>query len=121
MTKRLLSVDDDPGVLSLIQGVAGDLGFEVDVVDRGSQFMAAYLRKRPDIVTLDLFMPEVDGIELIRWLADVGCTARIVLVSGQSPQYSGMARRIGRDSCKLAINCLSKPFSIAELRATLAA
>jgi CheY-like chemotaxis protein len=121
MTRRLLSVDDDPGVLAVIRRVGRDLGFEVDAVDHGSYFMGAYARNKPDIVTLDLFMPEVDGIELIRWLTEVGCTARIILVSGASHQYAEMARRIGQDGGKLAIACLTKPFSIADLRTALAA
>ncbi|WP_119300538.1 response regulator [Dongia deserti] len=121
MSRRLLSVDDDPSVLSVIRRVGSDLGFEVDTVDHGSFFMAAYARSKPDIVTLDLFMPEVDGIELIRWLGEVGCTARVILVSGASDQYSQMARRIGQDGSKLAVACLSKPFSVAGLRAVLSA
>ena len=119
MAQRLLSVDDDPGMLSLVRRVAADLDFEVDMVSHGSFFMAAYVRKKPDVITLDLYMPDVDGIELIRWLGDVGCTARIILMSGAAHHYSRMAQRLGQDGSKLNVSCLCKPFAVADLRTAL--
>lgn len=121
MVKRLLSVDDDPGMLSLIRRVASDLGFEVDVVTHASFFMAAYVRKKPDVITLDIVMPDVDGIELIRWLGDVGCQARVILLSGATVQYARMAHRLGQDGSKLSVSCLYKPFAVGDLRAALTA
>jgi DNA-binding response OmpR family regulator len=119
VAQRLLSVDDDPGMLSLVRRVAADLGFEVDSVSHGSSFMAADVHKKPDVITLDLYMPDVDGIELIRWLGDVGCTARIILMSGAASHYSKMAQRLGRDGSKLSVTCLGKPFAVADLRSAL--
>lgn len=121
MTKRLLSIDDDPGILALIQRVARDLGFEVDIVTHASFFMAAYVRKKPDVITLDIVLPDIDGIELIHWLGDVGCTARVIAMSGASLPYSRMAQRIGQDAAKLNMSCLMKPFPVGELRAALSA
>jgi len=119
MARHLLSVDDDPAILSLIGKVASDLGFEVDVVTHASFFMAAYVRKKPDVITLDILMPNMDGIELIRWLGDVGCEARVVLLSGATHQYAKMAHRLGEDGSRLNVSRLSKPFPIAALRAAL--
>jgi DNA-binding response OmpR family regulator len=119
MARRLLSIDDDPGMLSLIRRVASDLGFDVDVVTHASFFMAAYVQKKPDVITLDLIMPDVDGIELIRWLGDVGCTARVILMSGAAYHYAKMAQRLGADGSKLNISRLNKPCGVPELRAAL--
>jgi DNA-binding response OmpR family regulator len=121
MAKRLLSIDDDPGMLSLIRRVACDLGFEVDIVSHASFFMAAYVRRKPDVITLDIIMPDVDGIELIRWLGDVGCQARVIVMSGAALPYAKMAHRLGEDGAKLAMSSLSKPFGVGELRAALTA
>lgn len=119
MLKRLLSVDDDKDILNIIQGVAAGLGFEVDAVNHPTMFMKAYARIKPDVVTLDIIMPDMDGIELIRWLGDVGCTARVILISGASLAYSKMATRLAEDGAHLDIRPLRKPFRLAELRAAL--
>jgi DNA-binding response OmpR family regulator len=119
MPKRLLSVDDDKDILDIIQGVAAELGFEVDAVNHSNMFMKAYARIKPDVITLDMIMPDMDGIELIRWLGDVGCQARVILVSGASLAYSKMATRLAEDGAHLDIHTLRKPFRLAELRAML--
>lgn len=119
MLKRLLSVDDDKDILNIIQGVATGLGFVVDAVNHPTMFMKAYARIKPDVVTLDIIMPDMDGIELIRWLGDVGCTARVILISGASLAYSKMATRLAEDGAHLDIRPLRKPFRLAELRAVL--
>ena len=121
MVKRLLAVDDDPAMLSLIGRVARDLGFEVDVVTHASFFMTTYVRKKPDVITLDIIMPDVDGIELIQWLGDVGCTAHVIVMSGGGLPYARMARRLGEDGAKLHMSCLNKPFAVSELRSALTA
>lgn len=119
MAKRLLSVDDDKDILEIIQSVAAGLGFEADVVNHPSMFMKAYARIKPDVITLDIIMPDMDGIELIRWLGDVGCKARVILISGASLAYSKMASRLAEDGAHLDIHTLRKPFRLAELRAML--
>jgi CheY-like chemotaxis protein len=119
MPKRLLSVDDDKDILGIIQSVAAGLGFEVDAVNHPTMFMKAYARLKPDVITLDIIMPDMDGIELIRWLGDVECKARVILISGASLAYSKMATRLAEDGAHLDIHPLRKPFKLAELRAVL--
>src|SRR5262245_33825487 len=119
MPKRLLSVDDDNDILEIIQGTAAGLGFEVDAVSHPMMFMKAYARIKPDVITLDMIMPDMDGIELIRWLGDVDCKARVILVSGAGLAYSKMAARLAEDGAHLDIHTLSKPFRLADLRAVL--
>lgn len=121
MAQRLLSIDDDPHILSLIRNVACDLGFEVDIVTHGRSFMAAYARRKPDVITLDLYMPDLDGFELISWLGDVGCDARVILMSGAAHNYPRMAQRLAADGGRLNVANLSKPFAVADLRKALAA
>ncbi len=117
--KRLLSVDDDPAVLALIGKVALDLGFSVEAVTNSSSFMPTYLQQKPDVITLDIFMPGTDGVELIRWLAEIGSQARIIIVSGSDIRYSLMAKQLGSWNGALQISSLRKPFTITDLRAAL--
>lgn len=119
--KRLLSVDDNEDILDIIRQAAVGLGFEVDVVAHAGMFMKAYVQRKPDIITLDTIMPEMDGIELIRWLGNVGCTSRVILISGASLAYAKMATRLGEDGARLNMSSLRKPFRLAELRTALTA
>jgi CheY-like chemotaxis protein len=64
-------------------------------------------------------MPEMDGIELIRWLGDVGCASRVILISGASLAYSKMATRLGEDGARMDMTSLRKPFWLADLRTAL--
>jgi len=119
--KRLLSVDDDAGVLAIIRKVAVELGFEVETISNSTRFMTAYVRIKPDVITLDLMMPDMDGIELVRWLGDVGCTAGVIILSGGHTMFVNLAQKLASTRGSLHTSVLRKPFSIAELRAALTA
>jgi YesN/AraC family two-component response regulator len=66
-----------------------------------------------------MIMPEIDGIELIEWLASVGCAARIVIISGFTPVYSKTAVSLGAAMGLLSISRLVKPVSLTTLTALL--
>jgi DNA-binding NtrC family response regulator len=117
--KRLLVVDDQVGVTDFIQEVAEQQGYEVRSANRISDFMESFVQIRPDVVFLDLSMPEGGGAELMRWLADQGCQSRIVIISGHDQQVLASAARLGEEH-KLKISAtLSKPIRLAVLRDTL--
>ncbi len=117
--RRLLAVDDDPAILRLIEHVAGGLGFAVETVADGAAFKASYLRVLPDVVTLDIFMPEVDGIELIRWLISIEAKARVIIISGSSGLFTELGERLATARGSLRIAKLPKPFRVEELRDVL--
>ncbi|HNB27726.1 MAG TPA: response regulator [Alphaproteobacteria bacterium] len=117
--KALLSIDDDPQILEIIRNVALDLDYSVETALTAGKFMTAYSRVNPSVVTVDICMPETDGIELLRWLGDVGSTARIIILSGAHPSYAEMAQRLGQAGGCREITILRKPFRIAELRQAL--
>lgn len=117
--RRLLAVDDDPAILRLIEHVAGGLGFAVETVADGGAFKASYLRVQPDVVTLDIFMPEVDGIELIRWLISIEAKARVIIISGSSGLFTELGERLATARGSLRIAKLPKPFRVEELRDVL--
>jgi CheY-like chemotaxis protein len=119
--KRLLAVDDDAGILAIISNVAGGLGFDVETISSSARFMAAYVRLRPHVITLDLMMPDVDGVELVRWLGDVGCTAGLVIISGGHGTYLQMTQKLAAAKGILRTGVLAKPFGIADLRNALLA
>jgi two-component system cell cycle response regulator DivK len=64
--KKILVVDDDPGMAGLLADFCAELGCDVRVQTDSRQVVDAVLTWRPDLVTLDLEMPHVDGLEILR-------------------------------------------------------
>lgn len=117
--KRLLIVDDLPELGEVVRKVAGKLGYEVRVTSHAEDFKRDFDTFNPTTVVLDIVMPDVDGIELIGWLNDHGCEAKVLVASAFSPHYARMAETLG--SAKgMEISFIEKPFRVAELRNTLA-
>jgi FixJ family two-component response regulator len=117
--RMLLSIDDEPDVLKLLGTLATDLGYKSETVSSAGSFMTAYARTHPTVITVDICMPVVDGIELLRWLGDVGATARIIIVTGAHPSYGEMAQRLAQAGGISDIHILRKPFRIADIRRLL--
>jgi DNA-binding response OmpR family regulator len=117
--KRLLSVDDDTQILSIIQDVALGLGFSVETLSESARFMTTYTRVKPDIITLDVMMPDMDGIEIIQWLNDIESSASIIILSGGARMYMKFGEKLARTRGSLRTALLTKPFAIDDLRRAL--
>jgi DNA-binding response OmpR family regulator len=113
---RFLLVDDDPHVGLAIRHVAESCGFEVRTTHRADGFKDAYEDFHPDVITLDLGFPHGDGIELLRYLADDGCNAHIVIVSGFDERVLDAAKRLGEARGLKMSGTISKPMRLAQLR-----
>jgi len=118
--KRLMVVDDEADFCTFVREVAERDGFAVRIVTRSTEFVTAYEEFKPTIIVLDIVMPELDGIELVQWLASQGSPARIVLVTGYNPQYAETAEVLGTLKGLSEIRTLSKPVSAKVLREALA-
>ncbi len=119
--RRLLIVDDEPRFAKLVCKVAEPLGFDVEITTHGRDFQEAYRRRTPDLVVLDMVMPDIDGNELVLWLVDQRCTADVIIITGYSPDYAINARLLAEYKGLKSVKTLSKPISVARLRAALAA
>lgn len=117
--KRLLLVDDLPDMGRIVERVAEQLGYEVQVTTHGKEFMQVYDSFNPTTVFLDIVMPGIDGIELIGWLNRRKCSAEIFVASAFNPKYAELAEKLGAAK-GLDISYIVKPFRIADLRAVLA-
>lgn len=107
---RILIVDDDPVIRSIVSDALRQDGYDVDSVCNGRQALAAFAQHRPDAMVLDLAMPAMDGPTLVRTLRDQTRWGRVplVVVSGE-PQAQVASRQLG------ARACLNKPFDLPEL------
>ncbi|RED44684.1 EAL domain-containing response regulator [Aestuariispira insulae] len=117
--KRLIVLDDTVGMLDLIGGLAEDLGYQVRRVDEVSDFQAVYDEFQPNFITLDLAMPGGDGVEILRFLGQRGCQARIVIISGFDNKVVASAMRLGREFQLEMAGSLHKPFAISDLETLL--
>jgi DNA-binding response OmpR family regulator len=117
--RRLLAVDDDTHILLIVRAVAVDLGFAVETLSESARFMTTYNRVKPDIVTLDIMMPDMDGIEIIQWLNDIESTASVIILSGGARMYMKLGEKLANARGSLHTTLLVKPFALDDLRKAL--
>ncbi len=110
MEGHVLVVDDDLIVIKSCERILAPEGFEVKTATNAKEAMELLDRNRIDIVITDLKMPEIDGIELIRWIRDKNPTVGIIVITGYPSQETI------KDALELGIvDYLPKPFSPALL------
>jgi CheY-like chemotaxis protein len=116
---RLLVIDDDPAIAQLIEEVAKGSGFEVKCALNAEDFRSVLKAWEPTAIILDLQMPETDGIELVRFLAQEECRAKIMMISGFDSRVLAAAKRLGEARGLAMAGTLPKPFRLADLKAHL--
>ncbi len=119
--QRLLVLDDDETVGELLVAVARLVGFEARLCSRPQAFFDSVLAWSPTHLAIDLTMPEMDGIEVIRQLAADDCPARIIISSGAGGHETNAAIQQARGLGLRVSGVLTKPFSLASFKALLAA
>lgn len=92
---RLLLIDDEPALAEFLASAAQESGFVPIITARDDEFRDRFLAERPEMVALDLGMPGMDGIELIRFLADQNYAAPVLIVSGFDRRVLESAFRLG--------------------------
>ena len=117
--QRLLICDDEPAFGRLIKNVAEELGYVVCVTTDGYAFIDAYDSFKPTIIVLDMIIPGMDGNELVLWLADKRCSARLIIITGYTPDYATHAKVLAEYKGLRPVITLHKPVEISELRAAL--
>lgn len=112
---RILIVDDEPAIRSLLRRALEDSGHHVIEADDGAAGLEQALRERPDAVLLDIALPRLSGLEVCRWLRRHRATAAtpVLLITGVAAEGEQAAAQVG------AAGCLTKPFSPAEVAARL--
>ena len=114
MSYRVVAVDDNPVVTGLIAAVLEQAGYAVEIADAGGAALVALQRNPPDLLLLDLEMPGLDGLEVLRILkAEKVCQGvPVIMLTGESDvHYVGRARELG------AAGYLLKPFRAEDLTA----
>lgn len=116
---QLLVIDDDPQVAEFMAEVACLSGYTVTTVQRRADCEVYLAANAPEVIILDLQMPEMDGVEFLRWLAERHSPAGILLVSGTDARVRHSALRLGQELHLKMLGTMQKPVRLAELEGVL--
>ena len=120
LAKRLLAVDDNADSAELVARVAAKSGYEVRSLTDTRSLRAVLEEWRPEVITLDLCMPEEDGIGIFATLHESGFQGELVIVSGQDDWLRKTASRLASARGLRVAADLSKPVDLSVLRGLLA-
>jgi CheY-like chemotaxis protein len=120
MTRRLLVVDDQDGITKIVSKIGAKLGYEVRATNDPTRAFDAFEEFRPDVLAIDLVMPEVDGIDILHKILAMGTHARIIIMSGFGKSYLRLAQDVATFHEHPGIATLAKPFRRADLVGLLA-
>jgi len=116
---RLLIIDDEAPIATALERIGKDCGFAVTTTTTGEDFKKSYSTAQPTVIILDLAIPQVDGIELLRWLGNEGCAATVLIITGFGGKIPESAKLLGEARGLRMGGIIAKPFRVAEIRAML--
>ena len=116
---RLLLIDDEPALAAFVAKAADLCGFDPVIADEDSEFRESFRNHRPQMVALDLGMPGMDGVELIRFLAAEGFEEPVLIISGFDRRILDSAFRLGEALGLQMVGPLEKPARLEELEEIL--
>ena len=112
---RLLLIDDEPVLADFVATVAADSGFDPILTSDDRKFRESFLASSPAMVVMDLGMPGMDGVELLRFLADAKCNCPVLIISGFDRRVLESAFRLGEALGLRMVGPLEKPVFAADL------
>ena len=115
---QLLLIDDEPALAEFVANAARECGFEPVVTSNDELFRDAFRTNRPDAVAMDLGMP-VDGVELLRFLADEDFEGPVLIISGFDRRVLESAFRLGEAQGLQMAGPIEKPVRLEELEELL--
>lgn len=116
---RLLLIDDEPQLAVFVAQAATNCGFDPVATDRDSTFREQFAENRPQMVALDLGMPGMDGVELLRFLAERDFTGPVLIISGFDRRVLESAFRLGETLGLAMVGPLEKPVRLNALEDVL--
>ncbi|PHS71598.1 MAG: RNA polymerase subunit sigma-54 [Methylophaga sp.] len=106
----ILVVDDEPDIRELIKDILDDEGYQVIIAGDGKEARAAFSSQNPSLVLLDIWMPDIDGISLLKEFKQQNHDTTIIMMSGHGTIETAVeATRLG------ATDFIEKPLSMAKL------
>ena len=107
MSASILVVDDEEAIVTSLSSILQDEGYEVSVAKSGSEALKSYMADPPDLMLLDIWMPDMDGLETLRRIREIVPTAQVMVMSGHgSIETAVKAIKLG------AYDYIEKPLSL---------
>ena len=114
MAARVLVVDDDPATVELLQEFLVGKGYEVSTAGDGAEALRKVKEERPHLILLDIQMPRMDGLEVLRRLREIDKEVSVIMVTGVNEEA------IGRQAMALgAFDYIVKPLDLPYLEQSL--
>ncbi|MGH7759694.1 MAG: response regulator transcription factor, partial [Candidatus Dormibacteria bacterium] len=111
---KILVIDDDPALLRLVELIAAENGYQVVTATTGAAGLRLTMESDPDLVLLDLVLPDMSGIEVCRRLRSAGIKVTVLMISClHEPEDVVVGLEVGAD------DYLRKPFQVRELVARI--
>ena len=111
--RKILIIDDEPFILSMLKKMMERAGYEVELAENGSTGLKLFQLNRPDLVITDIIMPEKEGLGTIREMKAIKPDLKIIAISGggrvSADDYLNTARMFGAD------RIFQKPFKQSEI------
>jgi EAL domain-containing protein (putative c-di-GMP-specific phosphodiesterase class I)/CheY-like chemotaxis protein len=115
---KIVLIDDDRVVGEIVSGLASAMGLHCAVTRTPDEFFR-HIGAETGVILLDLVMPEMDGIEILRLLGERNCKARIILMSGINIRVIETAKKLAQSLGLTVVGHLQKPFPIPQLQQML--
>ena len=108
--RKVLIVDDDRDIVTIVSTILGGRGWDIKAAYNGREALEAVTLSKPDIILLDIMMPEMNGIEVLKRIKKIDADARIIMITAFGDVESYL------DSMELgAYEYINKPFETDEL------
>lgn len=114
-TPRMLVIDDDPDLGRVLASVARSCGYEAIHMSAPDDLKVQLQNWVPTHIVLDLRMPKLDGLGIMRLLAEQKCTAAIVVMSGADKSEIAEAQRQGRALGLSVLGAVGKPIALGPI------
>ena len=115
MEKAILLIEDDPAIIRLMKVALETNGYECIIAENGISGISVFLSKHPDLVLLDLGLPDIDGMEVLSQIRSLSQVPVIIVSARESEKEKVEALDSGAD------DYVTKPFNVAELMARIRA
>lgn len=114
MSKKILVIDDEMDMGEIVKDYLEEYGYETMIAVEAVQGLEIVEKEKPQVILLDVLMPEISGIECLQKIKEVSPEAIVIIVSGmQDEQIAKEAIRYG------AYDYITKPFDLEYLRTSI--